>query len=124
MTPAGARRATSLTLSSVGPFVTITSRVSRPGRRVPSPSPNARQKSAQVPHPLDRNASSVVWLVPTTPAAAAAPSGVTPARSKAVAATGSAWLRGSGTPGRVRISTGDRTPPVVDDSVSAGTVSS
>ena len=111
VTPVG-KAATADTLSASGPLVTITSRVSRPGSRVPAPSPNARQKSAQVPQPLDRNARRVEWPAPTTPAIVAEPIGVIPAMSWASVATRPSALRGSGTPGRVRSSTGERTPPV------------
>ena len=80
----GASDRTVDSLSSSGPLVTATRRVSTPGRSSAAPVANASQNSRQVRHPLDRKASSVWCWTPVTARWTAPPAGVRPDRSAAL----------------------------------------
>ena len=84
-------------LSSSGPLVTATSRVSVPGRSSAPPAANSSQNSRQVRQPLERKASRVWWLTLVTARWTAPPSGVRPARSAALPVV----VAGPATPSRV-----------------------
>src|SRR5690606_33472131 len=105
VTRSDASAATSLGLSSSGPRVTTTTRVSRPGTCSTSSVPNARQKSRHVLQPADRKASSVIPREPSMPTCTAPPRGATPETS--TSRPSDEETPGAATPGTIR------TPPVV-----------